>query len=213
MVTVALHAALGSHQGALCGALAARNLDSVDVDGDAPLVIQRAAASPSIEAVIVLEARLEDPSEADTLRAIADATEARPELAVVLLGSTDADVDMLVALASGVAGYLPAEASPSEVADAVVAVLAGAIVAPPKVTGPLVRSLRTGSRRMMVSDRSSRLVALTAREWEVLVLLRQGRTTGEMARRMVVAPVTVRSHVAALVAKFGVHSRDDLTGH
>jgi DNA-binding CsgD family transcriptional regulator len=45
---------------------------------------------------------------------------------------------------------------------------------------------------------------------EVLVLLRQGYSTAEMARRLVVASVTVRTHVATLLHKLGLPNRDSL---
>jgi DNA-binding CsgD family transcriptional regulator len=50
-------------------------------------------------------------------------------------------------------------------------------------------------------------VELTGREWEVLVLLRQAWSTAEMAGRLCVSRVTVRTHVAVLVQKFGVADR------
>jgi len=48
---------------------------------------------------------------------------------------------------------------------------------------------------------------LTNREWEVLRLLGQGVATREIARRLHIAPHTVRSHVQRVMSKLGVHSR------
>ena len=48
---------------------------------------------------------------------------------------------------------------------------------------------------------------LTHREWEVLVLLRQARTTAEIAERFVVSHGTVRTHVATIVRKLGADGR------
>jgi DNA-binding NarL/FixJ family response regulator len=50
-------------------------------------------------------------------------------------------------------------------------------------------------------------VTLTAREWEVGELLREGRSTGEIAERLGVSPVTVRRHISLLLQKLGVDSR------
>jgi len=51
---------------------------------------------------------------------------------------------------------------------------------------------------------------LTSREWQVLDLLRQGLSTAAIARRLVVSPVTVRSHVASILRKVRAPSREAL---
>ena len=81
---------------------------------------------------------------------------------------------------------------------------------PHAVSSPLVRHLRWGGRGFVVRALDGRDVELTNREWGVLVLLRQGRSTAEIARHLVVSTGTVRTHVAALVHKFGVRDRDGL---
>ena len=48
---------------------------------------------------------------------------------------------------------------------------------------------------------------LTSREWEVLELMREDLTTAEIAERLFVSPVTVRSHIAAVLRKLRVPDR------
>ena len=48
---------------------------------------------------------------------------------------------------------------------------------------------------------------LTAREWEVLDLMRERLATREIAARMFVSDVTVRRHVSALLRKLGAPDR------
>lgn len=50
---------------------------------------------------------------------------------------------------------------------------------------------------------------LTDRESDVLELVRRGLSTREVAERLVIAPVTVRSHIASAVRKLHVHSRSE----
>ena len=171
-----------------------------------PLEKALAAASTTDTAVIVLDAY----PPAGTLRAIADLTSARPELGVLVIGPLEPNLDVLVALASGAFGYLPSESTPAAIADAVEAMLAGEAVLPHAVSSPLVQHLRWGGRGFMVTAFDGRDVDLTNREWGVLVRLRQGRSTAEIARHLVVSTGTVRTHVAALVHKFGVPDRDGL---
>jgi DNA-binding NarL/FixJ family response regulator len=48
---------------------------------------------------------------------------------------------------------------------------------------------------------------LTAREWEVLELLKNGKSTSQVATMLGMAPVTVRTHVAAILRKLQVPDR------
>ena len=50
-------------------------------------------------------------------------------------------------------------------------------------------------------------VVLTDREWEVLELMSHGLTTFEIADRLFIEPVTVRTHVSAILKKLHVSSR------
>jgi len=62
-------------------------------------------------------------------------------------------------------------------------------------------------RGTTVADLGGRPVELTHREWEVLVLVRQARSTAGIAHRLVVCRVTVRPHGASLVRKLRVVDR------
>ena len=50
---------------------------------------------------------------------------------------------------------------------------------------------------------------LTSREWEVLDLLCERKTTDVMAGELFLSPETVRSHIKAIYRKLGVNSRDE----
>ena len=51
-------------------------------------------------------------------------------------------------------------------------------------------------------------MTLTPREWEVGQLLREGRSTTEIAEVLGVSPITVRRHVGLLLNKLGAKNRD-----
>ena len=148
---------------------------------------------------------------ADSLRAVAGAVETWPELGVLVVGPLRPNLEVLLALASGARGYLPAQSSADVLADAVDALDAGEMVVPREIWLPLVAHLRDGGRGVTVERGDGRTVELSCREWEVLVLVRQGYSTAEMAERLVVSRVTVRTHVAALVHKLGVTDRAALS--
>ena len=65
---------------------------------------------------------------------------------------------------------------------------------------------RSPRRRTIVSEADG--AQLTSREWQVLELMRQGLTTAQIARRLVVSPATVRSHVASMLKKLRVPDRE-----
>ena len=53
-------------------------------------------------------------------------------------------------------------------------------------------------------------ISLTSREADVLELLERGFGTAEISERLYLSPTTVRTHVSALLRKFGVRDRAEL---
>ena len=53
---------------------------------------------------------------------------------------------------------------------------------------------------------------MTARQLEVLELLIEGLSNGEIARRLFLTPKTVEHHVSAVLEKLDVASRHDVAG-
>lgn len=64
-----------------------------------------------------------------------------------------------------------------------------------------------GSGRQLVASRQDVVCDLTSRERDVLSLIVEGATNQEIARRLVIAPDTVKSHVKQILRKFGVTNR------
>ena len=126
-----------------------------------------------------------------------------PEVAVVMLGDPESDVDLFGALAAGACGYLPKELPASRLPAALRRAAKGEAVLPPRLVARLIREFRERERRRT----SPALRSLTVRELEVLELLSQGLTTREIAARLFVERVTVRTHVAAILRKLGVPNR------
>jgi DNA-binding NarL/FixJ family response regulator len=125
---------------------------------------------------------------------------------IVLAGSADEN-GVADALRAGASGYLPADSDPQGMVRALRAVQRGEAVVPRSLLGPLVEQFRVGERARRLSVPGRADVKLTRRQSEVLGLLREGLGTGEIARRLGLAPVTVRRHVALVVEKLGATDR------
>lgn len=140
--------------------------------------------------------------------AAADEIGARvPESAVVMLTVSQEDEDLFDALEAGAVGYLLKDTSPLRLPEALRAVLRGEATLPPHLVTRVVSEFRQRRRRRRVSLPGRKPVELTDREREVLAMMRDGLTTAEIAERLFVAPVTVRTHIAAVLRKLRVPNR------
>lgn len=131
-----------------------------------------------------------------------------PEVAVVMLTVSGNEEDLFDALRGGAAGYLLKDIDPSRLPEALRGVLKGEAAIPRKLVTRLMNEFRAPRRKKLtLSGRPG--VQLTSKEWEVLRLMADGLSTAEMAGRLFVSPVTVRSHVARILKKLEVKTRAD----
>ncbi len=143
------------------------------------------------------------------ISAAREITSRLPGTRVVMLTISHDQDDLLNALRAGAAGYLPKDIDPARLPHALHAVYRGEAAIPRALVTRLVSEFRDhGSRRRTVVSETGH--DLTSREWEVLALLRRGLSTAEIADRLVVSRVTVRTHVAALLKKLDLPDRQAL---
>jgi two-component system nitrate/nitrite response regulator NarL len=133
-----------------------------------------------------------------------------PETKIVMLTISRDDRNLFGALQAGAAGYLLKDTDHDRLPQALLDALEGGAALSQPLLGKLVERFRDrGARRRAVvaQDEEGRL---TSREWQVLDLLRQGLTNSEIARRLVLSPVTVRTHVNSIMRKLGTRDREEL---
>lgn len=133
-----------------------------------------------------------------------------PETAIVMLTVSDSDEDLFAALRAGAQGYLLKDMDPGRLPLALEGVLAGEAALPRALVARVLDEFRTRRRRRRLRLPGGRACTLTDREWETLELLAEGLSTAEVAERLLVAPVTVRRHAAAIVKKLNVGDRRSL---
>jgi DNA-binding NarL/FixJ family response regulator len=134
-----------------------------------------------------------------------------PQTKIVMLTVSSDNTDLFAALQAGAAGYLLKDISPERLPYALADVLEGRAAMPRALVARLIDQYRDrGARRRTVVSGDEAEGRLTSREWQVLDLLRQGLRNSEIARRLHLSPVTVRTHVNSIVKKMGVPNRDVL---
>jgi DNA-binding NarL/FixJ family response regulator len=131
-----------------------------------------------------------------------------PETKVVMLTVSRDDDDLFAALRAGASGYLLKDLEPDRLPDALEEVLTGDAAMPGALLARLIAEFRERGPRRRAVVTGTPEGHLTSREWEVLELLRERRSTSEIAERLFVSQATVRSHVAAILRKLRVPDRE-----
>ena len=142
------------------------------------------------------------------ISAAARISEQVPGASIVMLTVSRNDDDLLDALKAGAKGYLLKDIDQSRSPEALQAVLDGEAALGGALVARLIDEFRRRSERRVRTAKGE--VELSQREWEVLELLRKGRSTAQIGRELFVAPVTVRSHVASILRKLHVGSREEM---
>lgn len=160
--------------------------------------------------VVLLDVRMPD---RDGLSVLGD-LRALPEPPVVAMLTTfDADEHLSAALRGGAAGFLLKDTAPEQLEYLIQELVAGGSVISPRVTRTVVNGfLRAESEDSATGGTATPrdaglLEDLTARERDVLVLLAEGLSNAEIARRLHIGTTTVKDHVSTLLGKLGVTNR------
>ncbi|MFJ4919330.1 response regulator [Streptomyces sp. NPDC088725] len=133
---------------------------------------------------------------------------------VVMLTTFEVDEYVVQSLRAGASGFLGKGAEPDELLSAIRIAAAGdALLSPAATKGLIATFLAQGGSSAegpAAAAYSARLAALTVREREVLVLVAGGHSNDEIADRLEVSPLTVKTHVNRAMAKLGARDRAQL---
>lgn len=128
----------------------------------------------------------------------------RPAAKVIMLTTFDMDEYVHDALRAGASGFLLKDAPPEQLVDGIRAVVAGESLLSPAITRRLIEVYLD---HPLTRKPPAVLDSLTPREREILALLARGLSNAEIADRLVVAETTVKTHVARVLMKLGLHDR------
>ena len=142
--------------------------------------------------------------EMDGISATREILKERPEQLIVMLTSSDEEEMGFVGLRAGAVGYLSKDLDVDVLPQALEGARSGEAAISRRLSMKLIEQLRrvpeaTGMRPVKSP--------LTPREWEVVDLLYDGRTTDQIADALVLSTETVRSHIKNLMRKLGATSR------
>ncbi|MVU81911.1 response regulator [Nocardia sp. ET3-3] len=123
---------------------------------------------------------------------------------VLVLTTYDSEANLHRALSAGASGFLLKSLPPEELVAAIRVAVRGDAVIDPSMTRRLAARFAIG---IAPPVEPPELAQLTAREREVLLLLADARSNGEIAAALGVGEETVKTHVSRVLAKLGVRDR------
>jgi DNA-binding NarL/FixJ family response regulator len=126
---------------------------------------------------------------------------------VLVLTTFDLDEYVYAALRAGASGFLLKDAGPGELLHAIRIVAAGEALLAPSITRRLIAEFAT---RPDPQTPPTMLAGLTEREREILRLVAAGLNNADIARRLVISPLTAKTHVGRILAKLDCHERAQL---
>ncbi|WP_422770975.1 response regulator [Plantactinospora sp. WMMC1484] len=127
---------------------------------------------------------------------------------VVILTTFETDEYVFAALRAGASGFLSKEIEPAQLRQAVAVVAAGEALLSPSVTRRVIEQF--AHRPVAATDTGARLAVLTDREREVLRLVATGLSNKQIAGRLFISPLTVKTHITRAIAKLAVRDRVQL---
>jgi len=194
----------------------------LEVVAEAATGLEAVALARSARAdVVLMDIRMPELDGLEATRRIA-ADEDLAGVRVLILTTFEIDDHVFRALRAGAAGFLGKGAEPGELLDAIRVVARGdALLSPAATKGLIARFLAQPepaagpypAGEQAAGDKApapERLGRLTDRERQVVALVATGAANDEIADRLAVSPLTVKTHVSRAMLKLGTRDRAQL---
>lgn len=144
------------------------------------------------------------------IAAIRQINETHPDASIIVLSAHDDELTRARAVEAGAVGYISKLTPLSTVPDLVRRVHRGEPILDDAEIERLTRLLR--HRRHQEATERQRANRLTARQTEILQLIADGVPGQEIALRLSMSPLTLRTHVQNILTRLGVHTKLDAVG-
>ncbi|MET7379858.1 response regulator transcription factor [Streptomyces sp. NPDC005526] len=181
----------------------------LDIEEDIEVV---AEAADGKECLDLVREHLPDVALIDIQMPVADGIEATRRIAadpalagvhVVIVTNYGLDEYVFNALRAGAAGFLVKDIVPDDFLHAVRVAARGDALLAPSITRKLINRYVA---QPLTTGVGSGLEELTSREREAVVLVAHGLSNDEIADRMVISPMTAKTHINRAMTK--LHARD-----
>jgi DNA-binding NarL/FixJ family response regulator len=136
-----------------------------------------------------------------------------PPLRILVLTTFENDENVLGALRAGANGFIGKGVEPAELIAAVRQVSSGNALLSPTATQSVIDHLARQSEAHKPEPTLSsheQVQSLTPREREIIALIASGLTADEIADRLFISPLTVKTHINNGMSKIGVNTRSQL---
>lgn len=130
-----------------------------------------------------------------------------PSIKVIALSMYSDKRFVMEMLRAGAAGYLLKDCAFEELDEAIRTVMQDRTYITPRIVDIIVKDYFSQAEK----PRSSALSALTSRQYEVLQLLAEGKSTREIAKQMALSVKTIESHRQQIISKLNIRSVAGLT--
>ncbi len=178
-------------------------IDDIEVVGEAAdgqqAINQAAALQPDVILMDIVMPNM------DGIEATQRITRQQPEARVLALTSFAADDKLFPAIKAGALGYLLKDSDPEDLLQAIRQVHRGEPSLHPRIARKLLHELGRPSPQPPTPE------PLTRREVEVLRLVAQGQSNQQIADKLSIAEVTVRTHVSHILDKLHLANRVQAT--
>ncbi|MEU7908635.1 response regulator transcription factor [Actinoplanes sp. NPDC049118] len=158
--------------------------------------------------VVLMDLRMPEMDGIEATRRIAE-SEDLAGVRVLVLTTFENDDNVVLALRAGASGFLGKHVDPAELLRAIRVVAAGESLLSPAATRGLVSRFLSQPVPSALPA-ALELGALTEREREVLALVAYGLSNDEIAERLYLSPLTVKTHINRAMTKLGVRDRAQL---
>jgi DNA-binding NarL/FixJ family response regulator len=138
-----------------------------------------------------------------------DGQEAKSTVGVVLIGMEEDEEHFLLAVRSGVSGYLLNDASANDVVLAVRAAARGEAVCPPRLCLALFRAMARLAQETPVQIKKRSLPGLTIRQQQLISLVAKGLTNKEIASCLNLSEFTIKNHIHRIMKQVEAVSRHE----
>lgn len=133
-----------------------------------------------------------------------------PDVKILMLTVSDDDADLFAALSARVSGYWLKGEDPLLLPRIVRRIVAGEMIVAGVLLNSIVKDWSDRDFRKRLREHLPREIHLTQKEYEVIELMSEGFNTAEIGKRLFIADVTVRTHIAHVIRKLKVKNREQM---